>query len=73
MEIIEFGRSFATVRLTADELALINNALNEVARGVHDLADDHEFATRLGGSREEAKALHAHVHDLLGRASQAPE
>jgi hypothetical protein len=44
-----------TLEVSRAELVLINNALNEVCNGV-DIADE-EFGTRLGGSREEVRAL----------------
>lgn len=44
-----------SISLTKAELALINNALNEVTNGGH--IEDWEFETRLGASREEARSL----------------
>lgn len=41
--------------LSADELLILNNALNEVCNGVD--IGDFEFAARIGGGREEARAL----------------
>lgn len=55
MEMILAGHGKATVRLSSDELTLLNNALNEVCNGV--AIEDAEFATRLGASREEARVL----------------
>ena len=72
VHIVEFGRSSATLRLTTAELSLVNNALNEVSRGVHELDNDNEFATRLGSSREDAKALQSQTYDVLTRADQLP-
>jgi hypothetical protein len=46
-----------------EELTFVNNALNEVCNGI-DLTDD-EFHTRLGGSREEARAVLARVAEAL--------
>jgi hypothetical protein len=48
----EFGRSSAVVYLQRHELNLLSNALNEIANGVLDLADDHEFEIRVGAQRE---------------------
>jgi hypothetical protein len=45
--------------MTQAELALINNALNEVTNGLH--IEDWEFETRLGASREEARSLLSEV------------
>jgi hypothetical protein len=51
------------LRLTVDELRLVNNALNEVCNGV-DLCDA-EFAIRLGSPREVAQDLLLRVSELL--------
>ena len=48
---------------TADELKIINNALNEVCHGVS--LGDNEFATRLGASRRQAEAVLAKVSRAL--------
>jgi uncharacterized damage-inducible protein DinB len=45
----------AFVTLSSDELALLNNALNELLHGVR--VDEPEFATRLGATREEAATV----------------
>jgi hypothetical protein len=50
-----------TVKLTSDELGIINNALNEVCNGV-ELEGD--FDTRMGCTIEEARALLAKIHTL---------
>ncbi len=63
MIILNQKRNFADVRLSEDELALINNALNEVCNGVH--IEDPEFRTRLGATREEARNLLSAVNQLL--------
>ena len=52
-----------TVELTDRELVILNNALNEVCNGVH--TDDAEFETRLGATREEARALLLRISGLL--------
>jgi hypothetical protein len=49
---------------TAEELLLLNNALNEVCNGV-DFEDD-EFQTRLGVDRKTALKLLAKVGGLVG-------
>ena len=56
---------FVTLKFSRSELALINNALNEVCNGVH-LAHDGEFSTRLGHSRKAAKQLLAEVDAAIG-------
>ena len=62
MRVTDTERNFVTLVVSRDELMLINNALNEVCNGVHELGHDGEFSTRLGRSREEAKQLLAEVH-----------
>jgi len=52
-----------TVELTDAELVILNNALTEVCNGVH--IDDAEFETRLGATREEARALLLRISGLL--------
>lgn len=58
-----FGASGAEVVLSGDELAMINNALNEVCNGVD--VGDGEFQTRLGYDRAELDRLLGEVHRLL--------
>ena len=55
VKIKDFGKSSANVELSQAELILVNNALNEVSSRVAELSDDHEFATRLGASRADAR------------------
>jgi hypothetical protein len=53
MQLLRAGSEQADIRLSWNELRLINNALNEVCNGL----DVLEFVTRLGTSRAEARAL----------------
>jgi len=48
------------IRITRDELAVINNCLNELSNGIH--FEDWEFQTRIGWSRGQ-------VRELLSRLS----
>jgi hypothetical protein len=73
MELGPFGRSSATVTLSAHELVLVSNALNEVCNGVPDLDDDSEFATRLGATRDEGRRLLADLQGLIERANRLRE
>jgi hypothetical protein len=57
----------APVSFTADELLIINNALNEVCNGI-DFEDD-EFSARVGFPREQVRQLLAKVRDLLEKSS----
>ena len=63
MIVLHKKTNFADIRLSEYELALINNALNEVCNGV-DIAE-FEFQTRLGAMREEARNLLDAVNRLL--------
>jgi hypothetical protein len=56
------SRGDRLLRLSDDELVWLNNALNEVCNGV--TIDDSEFSTRLGGSRQELRALLARIHQM---------
>jgi len=65
-----------TAQFTADELLIINNALNEVCNGI----DVEEFGTRIGASTDEVRSLLASVGNVIetsgatrpsGRASAA--
>jgi len=58
-----FGASGAEVMLSGDELAMINNALNEICNAV-DIGDG-EFQTRLGFKRSELDALLVEIHRVL--------
>lgn len=61
MIVLEIESGQADVRLTNDELHMLNNALNEICHGVH--IDDWEFQTRLGFGRSELKALLSEIHE----------
>jgi hypothetical protein len=56
-----------TLVISLDELRLLNCALNEVARDAR--LSDADFEARLGGTREEARALLASINSVL-RASE---
>jgi hypothetical protein len=51
------------VKLSAIDLLLLNNALNEVLNGVW--IDEQEFETRLGASHAEAKRLLRRIGRLI--------
>jgi len=53
----------ALIRLSSDELTLLNNALNEVCHGVKIPA----FDTRLGYSKEEAKSLLKQIGSVVNK------
>ena len=53
-----------------DELVWINNALAEVIGGP-DAIEDWEFHTRIGGDRDEVRALLQRVHDQVGAVRRA--
>lgn len=55
--------TFADIRLSAYELTLLSNALNEVCHGAD--IDDAEFATRLGAERQELHQLLKNIGSLI--------
>lgn len=63
MEIIEIKADTASIVVTAGELALLANALNEAREEL----EDWEFATRLGCSVVEAERLRAQIVAALDR------
>jgi len=58
------GRDRITLEVSEAELVLISNALNEVCHEIQISADD--FPIRLGGSRDQARALLLRLGALLG-------
>ena len=62
MEIVSpINNDVALVRLTAGEIVLLANALNEAREAV----EEWEFATRLGSTPAEAEALRRELRALL--------
>jgi hypothetical protein len=61
MTIVELRRDAALVRLTSEELIILNNSLNEVVNAL----DLSEFSTRMGVSMEEVRQLLAAINGLL--------
>jgi hypothetical protein len=53
-----------------DELLWINNALNEVLGGPQAI-EEWEFHTRIGGDRDEVRALLARVNDEVSALRRA--
>jgi hypothetical protein len=69
MIVLERTETTADVRLTTDELTMLNNALNEICNGVH--IEDPAFRTRLGWTREELRVLLKDVNVLSRRLRSA--
>jgi hypothetical protein len=63
MEALKLKRGEIAVALTEDELTMVNQALNEIANGIH--ISDSEFQTRVGFTRAEVRELLAKVNALL--------
>lgn len=63
MELIEAKGDTAAVRLSSDEIATLNNALNEILYGP-DAIEELEFQTRVGVTRSEAERLLDALHEL---------
>ena len=57
----------ADLRVTHDELLMLNNALNEVCNGVN--IHEKAFQTRLAFERSDLRALLALIHELLPQIS----
>lgn len=55
---------------TRDELVWLNNALNEVLNGPQ-VIEDWEFHSRMGGTRDEVRALLRKVNDRVGELRRA--
>lgn len=60
---VEMGK--ATVTLSADELLIVNNAINEICNAL----DVAEFSTRIGASVDEARSLLRQVGELCDRVT----
>jgi hypothetical protein len=61
MRVISSGPNGATVECSADELRLLNNAMNETLEAL----DDDEFETRVGAGRDAMTSLLDEVHSLV--------
>ena len=64
MIVLEATKEGAVVRLSNDELRMLNAALNEVCNGVRELGNDGELQTRTGYHRAELRQLLAEIHPL---------
>ena len=53
MQIEQVEKEITTIRLSQEEVVIINNALNEVCNGL----DINEFSTRIGASRVNVEEL----------------
>ena len=53
MQIEQVEKEITTIRLSQEEVVIINNALNEVCNGL----DLNEFSTRVGASRANVEEL----------------
>jgi hypothetical protein len=65
MEIVETSDEGAVLRLTRDDLRVLNNALNEVLHGPEAI-EGWEFETRVGVHRGEAEDLLKSIAKALG-------
>jgi hypothetical protein len=61
---------FALMELSRDELLWISNALNEVLHGP-DAIEEWEFHSRVGGERDEVRALLRTVNDQVRELQRA--
>jgi hypothetical protein len=63
MIIQQQGATDATITFSAEELRILNNAMNEALEAL--AADEDEFSTRRGASVAEVEALLASVNRLV--------
>ncbi|HOX08345.1 MAG TPA: hypothetical protein PK280_18265 [Planctomycetota bacterium] len=63
MELLRKLSAGVEVRLSQDELVIINNAINEALEAL----DQSEFGTRMGASVSEAQALLSQLGAMIGR------
>ena len=68
MEVLRFDPHAAELRLSRNELLIINNALNEICHGI----DLPEFATRIGAEPAEARRLLGEFSTLLTSLPPGP-
>lgn len=66
MEIEQIYSTYALIRLSTDELLILNNALNEVCNAL----DIPEFSTRMGAELEEVKSLLRQIGEMLDTQEQ---
>lgn len=62
MKIENISDEFVVIKFHKDELAILNNALNEVCNG---LFLDEEFETRLGVSVTDARTLLSEINSVI--------
>ncbi|MEU6337743.1 hypothetical protein ABZ839_25495 [Streptomyces cellulosae] len=63
MEIIDSSTEHVTVRLSAEEAVIINNALNELCNGYN--LSDRELELRSGFTRDQIRAVLRTIHDAI--------
>ncbi len=61
MELIETEDKSVSLKVSRDELVMLNNTLNEICNGI----DLHGFETRIGYSREEVSSLLAEFRPII--------
>ena len=69
MDKVKLEHERATVELDRQEMALLQQALNEVCNGVH--ISDAEFTTRLGAGRAAARRLLDRIRLVRGEMRSA--
>lgn len=61
MHIEQVEKETTTIRLSKEELVILNNALNEVCNGL----DLNEFSTRMGAERENVDELLSEIGKVI--------
>ena len=67
MDVQERSSKSALISLSVDELLLLNNALNEIASGIH--MSDADLEVRIAFNRERVRSL---LHEIGAVLDQMP-
>ncbi len=63
LQVLRMSRSEVTLTISADDLGILNNAMNEALEAL--CGDEDEFRTRMGTSRAHVERLLESVNALL--------
>lgn len=63
MNVLSITKEDVIVKITENELLILNSALNEICNGI----DIAEFETRIGSEKEDVNVLLGKIGDILDR------
>lgn len=63
MNVLSITEESVIVKITENELLILNSALNEICNGI----DIAEFETRIGSEKEDVNVLLGKIGDILDR------